>query len=367
MTRLCAAIGLVAIAVLFSACGPNEPATANGDTAATGPKIAAAPGAAPPPGPTLEAVRAAGRVTCGVAEELPGFSEREVLGWRGFDIDICRAVAAAVLGDADKVRLVPMTSQRRFEALQAGQIDLIPHAGWNFSRDAGTGVDFVGVSYFDRQGVMVGEALSRRTVDDLAGLRVCVQAGAAQANLAEHYARAAEDLRPVILSFDTGAEAFAAYRDGECRALSADVGVLSSQRTLLRNPTAHVILPQAIAKEPQGPAVRQDDGQWADIVGWTLNALILAEEFGVTSRSVAQDREQPRSPQIGRLLRSDENYGRMLLLREDWAFQVIRQVGNYGEMFERNLGQGTPINLQRGQNAQWNADPPGLLYAPPMR
>ena len=357
------AIGLVAIALVLSACEGQDTAREFG----AAPQVAVAPGAAPPPSPTLEAVRERGRVTCGVAEELPGFSEREVLGWRGFDIDICRAVAAAVFGDAGRVRIVPMTTQERYEALQAGQIDVIPHGGWNYSRDVGQRVDFAGVSYYDQQGVMVGQGLSRRTVDDLAGLTVCVQQGPAQANLVEHYESAAEDLKPDILMFDTAAQAFAAYRDRQCRALSGDIAILSSQRTLLGDPEAHVILPQAISKEPQGPVVRQEDGQWADIVGWTLNAMILAEEFGVTARSVPEDRERPRLPEIGRLLRGDEDYGRMLLLSEDWAYQVIRQVGNYGEMFDRNLGPGTAINLERGQNALWNAETPGLLYAPPMR
>lgn len=363
---LAAATG--ALFCALAACAPRPQANDSVSQAQPA-EVAAAPGSAPIDGPTLKTVRERGRVACGVADELPGFSARDVLGqWRGFDIDVCRAVAAAVLGDARLVRIEPMGTRARYAALQSAQIDLIPRGSWNFSRDAGLALDFVGVSYYDTQGFLVSADMAGRTVDDLAGLMVCVQAGTAnELNLVEHFAGAPVDRKPELLMFETVGEALEAYRDGRCRALSGDISVLSSQRTLLRDPDNHAILPGAISKEPQGPVVRQSDGQWADVVGWTLNAMILAEEFDISSRNVGTARTNPSRPEIGRLLRDDEDYGRMLLLENDWAFQIIRQVGNYGEVFNRHLGPDTPLALERGQNAMWNADVPGLLYAPPMR
>jgi len=330
--------------------------------------VAAAPGAAPIDGPTLKAVRARGRISCGVAEVQSGYASRDVLGqWHGFDVDICRAIAAAVLGDARLVRIEPLDAKARFNALQAGQVDLVARGGWTYSRDAGLGLNFVGVSYYDAQGFLAAKSLKLKAPADLAGRKVCVQTGTANAQaLSERFDAAPKSGKPTILVFDTEAEALDSYRKGACQALSGFVSALASQRAGLRDPDKQAILTDPASIEPAGPVVRQTDGQWADIVGWTLNAMILAEEFGVTSRSVASDRSKPARPEIAHLLAGD-GYGQMLLLHEDWAFQVIRQVGAYDEVFARNLGPATTLKIDRGQNALWSAQAPGLLFAPPMR
>lgn len=367
LPAILAKAGMALAAMLaLAGCARSSGTTDSSSPDDTAPQVAAAPGAAPVRAPTLEAVRERGRINCGVPDNLPGFATRDVLGqWHGFDVAFCRAVAAAVLGDARQVRFQPLDTRARYNALQAGQVDLIARGAWTFTRDAGLGLDFVGISYYDSQGFLVGKTLADKSVDDLAGRKVCVQAGTAnELNLVEHFKDS--DKKPESVIFDSAQAALDAYRDGQCEALSGDISVLSSERTLLRDADDHVILTGGISKEPQGPVVRQDDGQWADIVGWTLNAMVLAEEFGVTSRTVIDDRARPKTPEIERLLNGD-GYGRMLMLDEDWAFQVVRQVGNYGEVFADNLGPDTDLKLGRGQNALWNAEVPGLLYAPPMR
>jgi len=351
-------------AVALTGCERRTPLPPLPSTPA--PQVASAPGVAPVDGPTLKAVRARGRLRCGVADDLRGFASRDVLGqWRGFDVDVCRAVAAAVFGDSRKVQLVPLTAKQRFTALQNDQVDLIARGGLSFGRDTGLGLDFVGVSFFDGQGFLVRKALEGKSAADLVGQRICVQAGTSnELNLTEHYRDAA--LRPVKVLADSEAAALEAYLAGDCDALSEDRAALAAVRASLRGADGHVVLPDEISKDPQGPVVRQGDSQWADLVRWTLNALILAEEMDVTAKTVAEQRDQPASPEIGRLLAGD-GLGQQLLLKDDWAFQVIRQVGNYGEIFARNLGSDSDLGLERGRNAQWNATPPGLLYAPPMR
>jgi len=333
--------GLAAAVLLLSGCGrPHAPA---GDAASAGkaaPQVAAAPGAAPVQGPTLKAVRDRGRVICGISDGMPGFASRDVLGqWHGFDIDICRAVAAAVLGDARRVTIQAMDSKDRYSLLQAGKVDLIARGGWTFVSDAGLGLSFVGASYYDGQGFLVGKGLKNKTIDELAGAKICVQAGTVNAsNLAEHFQSLIEAKRPVYKAFDTADEALDAYRTGVCQALSGELSTLSALRSQLRDPDKHFFLHDAHTIEPEGPVVRQDDSQWADIVGWTLHAMVLAEEVGVNSRTVANDRTTPPRPEVQRLLQGD-GYGQMLLLREDWAFQIIRQVGAYNEVFDRNLAR----------------------------
>jgi len=351
---------LAAVAILLAACGgPAEPAPE--------PKreVAATPGAAPVDGPTLRAVRARGRLNCGISQSQPGFATRDVRGWRGFDVDFCRAVAAAVFGDAGKVRLVPLDANDRFIALQSGDIDLIARGGLSFTRDAGRGADFVGVSFFDSQGFLVGKALAGRDPANLGGRTVCVTAASpAELNLAEFFeTQKAKAKSAPAETEDAAVEAYVARR---CEAITGDRASLAAIRSTLRNPADHVVLEGSIAKDPQGPFVRQGDSQWADIVRWTLNAVILAEELGISSKTVGDDRRTPKTPEIGRLLAGD-GYGQMLLLRQDWAYQVIRQVGNYGEIFDRHLGPDTGLGLERGQNALWNSDPAGLIYSPPVR
>ncbi len=369
--RLPAAIagaGLAAFVVLLTGCGRQHPGASEAASAKAAPQVAAAPGAALTQGPTLKAVRDRGRLLCGVSDSVPGFASRDVLGqWRGFDIDFCRAVAAAVLGDARRVSIEALDSKSRYSMLQAGKVDLIARAGWTYSADTGLGLSFVGASYYDGPGFLVGKALKSRTIDELAGIKVCVQAGTVNASgLAEHFQAMAEARRPIYKAFDTADEALDAYRTGVCQALSGDLSILSSQRSQLRDPDKHFFVRDVRTIEPEGPVVRQDDSQWADIVGWTLRAMVLAEDIGVTSKSVNNDRANPARPEIQRLLKGD-GYGQMLLLREDWAFQVLRQVGAYNEVFDRNLGSETPLKMDRGQNALWDANPAGLLSAPPMR
>jgi general L-amino acid transport system substrate-binding protein len=355
----------VVLAAAAVACRPKPPPA---PAAGHAPEIIAAAGAAPAvDGPTLKAIRDRRRLNCGVTTELPGFATRDVLGqWRGFDVDFCRAVAAAVLGDARAVHFVPDKIETRFATLQAGNVDLLARGGsWTFSRDVGFGLDFVGISYFDGQGFLAPKAKGYRSAQDLKNASVCVQTDTTAAQNLVEYLKSA-DLKAKSMVMDTDEDAWAAYQNGACQVLSANISTLAAFRSSLKSPQAHMILPDVISKEPTGPVVRQGDDQWADIVRWTLNAMILGEELGVDSKTVEQARGKPRSPEIGRLL-SGDGYGEMMRLKDDWAFQVIRQVGNYQEVFDHNIGPNTPLGLARDENALWNAGRPGLLFSPPMR
>jgi general L-amino acid transport system substrate-binding protein len=302
-----------------------------------------------------------------VQADLPGFADRDVLGqWRGFDVDLCRAVAAAVFGDARAVGIVPLDTEARFTALQAGQIDMLARGGaWTFTRDAGLGVDFAGVSYYDGQGFLVRDSMKVSHAADLGEARICVEAGTnAELNLIEYLRSSGSRARAVLA--ESADDARVSYEQGRCEVLSSAVSYLASARTKLHREEDHVILPDLISKEPFGPVVRQGDSAWADVVRWSLDAMILAEELGLDSTNVSEARDAPAAPEVGRLLKGD-GYGGMLSLRDDWAFQIIRQVGSYRQVFERNLGPNTALRLERGRNALWNAETPGLLYAPPMR
>jgi general L-amino acid transport system substrate-binding protein len=317
---------------------------------------------------TLAAVRKRGYLACGVNPGLPGFAYPDFRGqWRGFDVDFCRAVAAAVLGDADKVRFTAIRSEDRFSALQRGQIDILSrNTSWSFSRDAGLGLDFATVTYFDGQGFLAPKALRLTSAQELSGARICVQAGTvSQDNLADFFNAHGLRYKPVIAANE--AEARRLYQAGACDAFTADISALAGSRSVLDSPGAHVILPDVISKEPLGPVVRQDDPVWADIVRWTVYATLLGEELGLSSKTVAQARETAVDPQTRRLLGVEGNYGALLGLSKDWAFQVIRQVGAYHEIFRRDVGQDSPLKLDRGLNALWNAPKPGLMYAPPLR
>ena len=320
------------------------------------------------PSPTLAAVRKRGYVACGVHPGLPGFAYPDVRGvWRGFDVDVCRAVAAAVLGDAAKVRYVPITAQDRFSALQKGQIDLLSrNTSWTFARDAGLGLDFAAVTYYDGQGFLAPKALGLASAEELSGARICVQAGtASEGNLADWFGARGIAYKPVVAASE--AEARRLYQNDGCDVFTADISALAGSRSVLNNPGAHVILPDVISKEPLGPVVRQNDAAWTDIVRWTIYAAILGEELGLTSKTVEQARETASDPQTRRLLGLEGDYGAMLGLMPDWAFQVIRQVGAYHEIFRRDVGEDSALKLDRGLNALWSAPKPGLLYAPPLR
>ncbi|WP_269713473.1 amino acid ABC transporter substrate-binding protein [Caulobacter sp. NIBR2454] len=317
---------------------------------------------------TLRAVVARGRLNCGVDQGLSGFSFRDNRGvWRGFSIDLCRAVAAAALGDADAVNFVPVTAENRIEMLRDGKIDLLARStSWTFSRDAGEGVDFAGIAYYDGQGFLARKALNLQSALELNGARVCVQSGSTSQNNLTDYFRA-NGLTFTAVPAASNEKAREIYQTEGCDVLSADISALASARSVASNPGQHVILPDVISKEPLALAVRQNDPAWTDLVRWTLNALILGEELGVTSKNVGEMAENSTAPEVRRLLGVEAGYGGKIGLDDAFAFRAIQAVGNYSEIFERNVGAGSPLRLERGLNALWNAPRPGLLYAPPFR
>jgi general L-amino acid transport system substrate-binding protein len=358
-------LAILALAVSLAACdarAPQAPPPAPKAPAAVKLHAKAAKS------PTLEAVRRRGALVCGIHSGLPGFAFPDAAGrWQGFDVDICRAIAAATLGDAQKVRFVTVSAQDRFSPLQDGRIDVLSrNTSWTYSRDASLGLDFPAITYFDGQGFLAPRALQLASAEELAGARVCVLAApASEANLAD-YARA-RGLKLTTVRVGSEDEARRLYQSDGCDAYTADISALAASRSVLDNPGAHMILPDVISKEPLGPVVRQDDPVWADIVRWTVYALVLAEETGLTAHTVEQARHTAVDPQTRRLLGVEGGLGALLGLSDDWAFQAIRQVGAYHEIFRRDLGEDSALKLDRGLNALWNAPKPGLLYAPPMR
>ena len=315
---------------------------------------------------TLGSVRSRGALLCGVNEALAGFSISSADGtWSGIDVDLCRAVAAAVLGNAESVTYVPLTARDRFAALRSGEIDiLVRNTTWTFSRDSELEIDFPGVNYYDGQGFMTRSASGYDSVLDLNGATVCVTKNTTtELNLADYFRLRDMAYRPV--PFVRYPELFAAYDAGFCDAVTADQSSLSANRTELSEPKKHVILPEVISKEPLGPAVRQGDDRWFDVVKWSLYAMIAAEEYGVTSKNAARVRAKSTRAEVRRLLGVEGKFGEKLDLSVDWAYQIVVQVGNYGESFNRNLGKGSPIKLARGLNDLWTEG--GLMYAMPFR
>ncbi len=317
------------------------------------------------PGPTLAAVRQRDVLVCGAPPNAPGFGAPDSRGeYHGIDPDICRAVAAAVLGDARKTRFVALTSQARFVALQSGQVDVLPRTvTWTHSRDTALGLNFTAVVFYDGQGFLVRKSAGVRSGRDLQGATICTFAGStSELNLAD-WARA-NNIRYTPLVFEQNDEARIAYDNGRCDAISTDASQLIGLITALRTPSDHIVLPDRISKEPLTPAVRQGDDQWNDIVRWTIFALIEAEELGVTQAN-AEQMLQSDNPSIRRLLGNAGDHGPMMGLDRRWAYNAIRAVGNYGEIFERNVGSESPIGLARGINDLWTRG--GLMYAPPIR
>jgi len=317
-------------------------------------------------GPTLDAVKARGVLQCGVNVSLAGFSAPNDKGeWSGLDVDVCRAVAAAVFGDATKVKFAPLTAKERFTALQSGEVDLLSrNTTWTLSRDTGLGLDFAGVTYYDGQGFLVRESLGVKSAKELSGASVCVQTGTTtELNLADYFRANGLELKSVV--FEKAEEARTAYDEGRCDAYTTDASGLAGERSVMKNPAEHVILPEIISKEPLGPAVRHGDNQWGDIVRWTLNAMVIAEEFGVTSANVDKVKAETQNPELKRMFGTEGDLGQQLGLGPDWAFSIVKQVGNYGESFVRNVGEKTPLRLARGLNQLWSKG--GLLYAPPVR
>ncbi|MAU53433.1 MAG: amino acid ABC transporter substrate-binding protein [Roseovarius sp.] len=316
---------------------------------------------------TLDDVKARGKLNCGVTTGLVGFAAPDANGvWEGFDVAVCRAVAAAVLGDPQAVEFVPTTGKTRFTALASGEVDMLArNTTWTFSRDTDLKFDFVGVNYYDGQGFMVPKALGVSSAKELEGATVCIQTGTTtELNLADFFRKNNMNYEPVPI--ETNAEAQQQYLAGACDVYTTDASGLAATRAAFEKPGDHVILPEIISKEPLGPLVRHGDNEWGDIVRWTLNALISAEELGVTSANVKELGAAPgNSPEINRLLGTEGNLGEMIGLDADWAERAIAAVGNYGEVFEKNIGENTPIALSRGLNAQWTNG--GLLYSPPFR
>ena len=315
---------------------------------------------------TLEDVQAAGSLKCGVTTGLVGFAAPDANGeWEGFDVSVCRAVAAAVLGDGTAVEFVPTTGQTRFTALASGEIDLLArNTTWTFSRDVDLKFTFVGVNYYDGQGSMVRKDLGVSSATELDGATVCIQTGTTtELNLADYFKSNNMSYEPVPI--ETNAEAQQQYLAGACDVYTTDASGLAATRATFEDADAHVLLPEIISKEPLGPLVRHGDDQWADIARWTLNALITAEEIGVTSANLEEMAKGTNNPEINRLLGTEGDLGGMLGLDAEWAKRAIAVGGNYGEIYAANIGEGTPIALARGLNAQWTQG--GLIYSPPFR
>ncbi len=313
----------------------------------------------------LQDVKAKGHVQCGVSTGLAGFSNPDDKGnWQGLDVDVCRAVAAAVLGDANAVKFTPLTAKERFTALQSGEIDILSrNTTWTLTRDTSLGLNFAGVSYYDGQGFLVKKDLGVNGALELDGAAVCIQAGTTtELNLADYFR--ANNMSYTPITFDTSAETSKGFDAGRCDVLTSDQSQLYALRLQLQNPDGAVVLPEVISKEPLGPVVRQGDDEWFNVVRWSLFAMLDAEEQGVTSENVDKMKESD-NPNVQRLLGLEGIKGEGLKLSDDWAYNVVKQVGNYGEMFERNVGAGSPLGISRGLNALWNQG--GIQYAPPLR
>ena len=317
-------------------------------------------------GPTLDNVKAKGYLRCGVHHGLPGFSSPDDKGnWAGIDVDVCRAIAAAVFGDAGKVKFTPLSAKERLTALQSGEVDVLSrNTTWTLTRDAALGLNFTGVTYYDGQGFLVRKDLGISSARELDGASVCVQTGTTtELNLGDYFRASGMEYTPVV--FEKSDETLAAYEAGRCDAITSDRSQLYAHRIKLRTPKDHVVLPEVISKEPLGPVVRQGDDAWFNIVKWALFAMVNAEELGVDSISAANLRGSSRAPAVRRLLGVEGDKGKALQLSNDWAYDIVTQVGNYAEVFERNLGTGSPLGIDRGLNQLWNKG--GLQFAPPIR
>ena len=328
---------------------------------------AAALGAGAASAQTLDEIKARGALNCGVSTGLAGFSFTTDDGdWDGFDVAVCRAVAAAVLDDPMAVEFTPTTGKTRFTALASGEVDMLArNTTWTFSRDVDLKFEFVGVNYYDGQGFMVPEELGVTSAMELDGATVCIQTGTTtELNLADYFRSNNMNYEPVPI--ETNAEAQQKYLADACDVYTTDASGLAATRATFDDPSAHVILPEIISKEPLGPLVRHGDNEWGDVVRWSLNAMIIAEELGVTSENVAEMASAPGpNPEINRLLGTEGEYGAMLGLPNDFVVQIISSVGNYGEVFARHIGEETPVGLTRGLNASYKDG--GILYAPPFR
>lgn len=314
---------------------------------------------------TLSKVKARGYLQCGANTGLAGFGLPDAQGnWAGLDVDICRAIAAAIFNDPTKVRFQALTAKDRFTALQTGEVDVLArNTTWTLARDTQNGLNFTGVNYYDGQGFMVRKALKVNSALELSDAAVCVQQGTTtELNLADYFRGNKMKLKTV--TFGTADEAVKAYDAGRCDAFTTDSSALYGERLRLVNPNDHVVLPEIISKEPLGPAVLHGDDQWFDLVKWVFYAMLTAEEMGLTQKNIDEALTSDK-PDVKRFVGTEGNFGEMLGLTKDWAVRIVKHVGNYGESFERNVGQGSPLKIARGLNALWTKG--GIQYAPPIR
>lgn len=320
---------------------------------------------------TLDDVKQKGFVQCGVSQGLPGFSNPDSNNnWTGMDVDFCKAVAAAIFNDATKVKFTPLSAKERFTALQSGEIDILSrNTTWTMGRDTSLGLKFAGVMYYDGQGFMVKQSLGVDSALKLDGATVCTNTGTTtELNLADYFK--ANNMKYQVVAIENSDEVLKAYDEGRCDIFTTDQSGLYAERLKLANPDEHVVLPEIISKEPLGPVVRQGDDAWFNVVKWTYFALLNAEELGITSVNV-EEMKSSTNPEIKRILGaanedgSAAGFGTGIGLSEDWVVNIVKSVGNYSEIFERNVGAGTPLKIARGKNALWNAG--GLQYAPPIR
>jgi len=314
---------------------------------------------------TLEEVVKKGELTCGVSTGVPGFSATDSKGvWKGLDVDFCRSVAAAVLGDASKVKYIPLTAKERFTALQSGEIDVLSRVTtWTATRDTSLGLNFAGVNYYDGQGFLVNKDIGVSSAKELDGATFCIQAGTTtELNLTDYFA--ANKMTYKAVTYDTSGQTIDAFKSGRCDVLTSDASQLYGLRIKLADPSSAIVLPDIISKEPLGPVVRQGDDGWFNIIRWTMYATLEAEELGVSSAN-AEAMLKSENPSIKRLLGTSGKAGENLGLKNDWVYQIVKQVGNYGEMFDKNVGKDSPLNIDRGINKLWNKG--GLMYSMPIR
>ncbi len=314
---------------------------------------------------TLQNVKDRGTLSCGVSQGLPGFSSPDDKGnWTGLDVDLCRAISAAIFDDPSKVKFVPLSAKDRFTALQSGEIDVLSrNSTWTLSRDTSLGLNYTGVNYYDGQGFLVRKSLKVNSALELNSASICVQQGTTnEQNVADYFK--GNNMKYEVIAFGTADETVKAYESGRCDVFTSDVSQLYAERLKLAAPDDHAVLPEVISKEPLGPVVRHGDDQWFDIVKWTLFAMINAEELAITQKNVDEMSQSPK-PELKRMFGSDGNLGEQLGLTKDWVKRIIKAVGNYGESFDRNVGAGSKLGIARGLNKLWNQG--GIQYAPPIR
>jgi general L-amino acid transport system substrate-binding protein len=320
---------------------------------------------------TLDDVKTKGFVQCGVSQGLPGFSNPDSANnWTGMDVDFCRAVAAAIFNDPSKVKFSPLSAKERFTALQSGEVDVLSrNSTWTMSRDTSLGLKFAGVMYYDGQGFMVKKSMGIDSALKLDGATVCTNTGTTtELNLADYFK--ANNMKYEVVAIEDSNQVRQAYDEGRCDIFTTDQSGLYAERLALKTPDDHMVLPEIISKEPLGPVVRQGDDAWFNVVKWTYYALLTAEEFGITQANVEEMKASP-NPEMKRILGvknedgSAAGFGTGIGLSEEWVVQIVKAVGNYAEVFERNVGENTPLKIKRGKNALWSAG--GLQYAPPIR